>query len=165
MSEKMYNGCVHFMHGGDKMEPRDKDQFESLMRIAEFNIRQFNERRDYSWKIALSFWGTIIGSIAIIRPFQESISNSKWAVILGGVIVILVHVRWLYGVFIADQKDKEFAFKARDKAMKIMGIEPPKPEKKNFLADWSAQFQFMVTFMLVVISIAIILLPKNVANP
>ena len=35
----------------------DKDKFESAMRIAEFSIRQFNERRDYSWKISLGFWG------------------------------------------------------------------------------------------------------------
>jgi hypothetical protein len=142
----------------DEMNQKEKDDFDALMRIADFNIKQFNERRDYSWKIAFGFWGAIIGSIAVISPYRDSVS--LWVLIPFGVLVVIIHTLWLSGVFHADQKDKKLAFEMRNRAIKMLNLKPPKDESdRGFLQDWSAQFQFEVTFFLVVIAIAVIVLP------
>ncbi len=140
------------------MEQKEKDKFEGLMRIAEFNIKQFNERRDYSWKIAFGFWGSIIGSIAVISPYRDNIS--LWAIIPFGLLVILIHIYWLASVFDADQKDKELAFEMRNRAIKMLNLDPPKHEDRDFLHDWSARFQFIVTCLLVIFALVVFLLPK-----
>lgn len=137
------------------MKQSDKDKFDALMRIADFQIRQFNERRDYSWKIAFGFWGAIIGSIAVISPYRDGVS--LWVLILFGVLVVIIHTLWLSSVFHADQKDKKLAFEMRNRAIKMLNLKPPKDESdRGFLQDWSAQFQFEVTFLLVVIVIVAI---------
>jgi hypothetical protein len=143
------------------MEQKEKDELEALMRIAEFNIKQFNERRDYSWKIALGFWGSIIGSIAVISPYRDNIS--LWTTIPVGFLVILIHIYWLSRVFDADQKDKNLAFEMRNRAIKTLNLDPPNDENdrdRDFLHDWSAQFQFGVTCLLVFITIIVLSLPK-----
>jgi len=141
------------------MNQEENRKFEALMRIADFNIKQFNERRDYSWKIAFGFWGAIIGSIAVISPYRDNIS--LWVIIPFGVLVMLVHVFWLFSVFDADQKDKKFAFEMRDRAIKMLNLNPPKDESdRGFLDDWSARFQFIVTLFLVVFASIVLMLPK-----
>jgi len=137
------------------MKQSDKDKFDVLMRIADFQIRQFNERRDYSWKITFGFWGAILGSVAIINPYRACIPLP--AIASFGGLVILIHTWWLYNVFHADKKDKDKAFEARNKAMEIIGLPTLKDESdRKFYCDWSAQVQFAITFLLVVIVIVAI---------
>lgn len=141
------------------MDPKDKEKFEALMKIADFSIKQSNERRDYSWKITFGFWGAIIGSISVISPYRDK--NLLCAIIFLGLFAIALHVFWLYGVFVADQKDKNLAFETRNRAIKMLNIEPPKDESnRGFLGDWSAQFQMAVTFFLVIVAAGVISLPK-----
>src|SRR3989338_6267427 len=121
------------------MNKANKDQFDSLLKIAEFNIHQFNERRDYSWKVALSFWGAVVGSIAVIHPSRNAIPPR--ALIAAAAVAVLLHAFWLYGVFKADQKDKHLAFAARDQALRLLDDDalpiPVLEKDRAFLADWS----------------------------
>ena len=143
------------------MNQTEKDQFDSLMKIAEFNINQFNERREYSWKITFGFWGAIIGSIATIAPYRTNIPT--WSIILFAHLVIFLHLHWLYGTFVADKRDKKLAFDARNEAINLLKdkkVMAPVNDDRKFLNDWSAQFQLVVTIILAVMATAIFLLPS-----
>ncbi|MBI5963981.1 MAG: hypothetical protein HY863_10935 [Chloroflexi bacterium] len=144
----------------------DKDKFEAAMRIAEFCIRQFNERRDYSWKISLGFWAVIIGSVAVVKEYFQTFPDNLCLRIFISILVLIVggstvclHRYWLKSVAKADKFDKDLAFEARDRAinyahLKLINVPPPKyktSEDYKDEEDWSFKFQYLATLMLVVI--------------
>lgn len=141
------------------MNEADKVQFDSLIKIAEFNIQQFNRRRDHSWKVALSFWGAVISSIAVISPSSHTIP--PYAFIIAAGVTVLLHFYWLYGVFKANQNDKLLAFAARDQAIRLLKddtLPVPKLERERvFFTDWSVQFQIAVTIVLAFFVVAYLL--------
>ncbi len=144
------------------MKVQDKDQFDAIMRVADFFVHQFNERREYSWRVTIGFWAAIIGSIAVIAPYRVQVD--LWPKIAFGVVVICLHLGWLYGVFCADRTDKVNAFRLRDKAivmMKVEGIEPPKfNADRSFISDWTVRFSISTTALLVIAAICVLSLPK-----
>ncbi len=81
-----------------------KEQFESLMKVAEFNIGRFDKRREFSWKIALGFWGAILGSVAVVSQLEITYSNcGVWLV---GLIVIYLHIGGLIGSELQTERIK-----------------------------------------------------------
>lgn len=145
------------------MDDKKKTEYDALMQQAEFNIHQFDGRREYSWKVTLGFWAAILGSVAVLKSELNS-SSITW-LILGALVIVLLHGYWLKKVFDADKDDKTFAFEFRDKAIELLNSEvPPKgwlkdvlskmsdrKEKfkhREFIDDWSFQFQFFTTLFL-----------------
>ena len=137
------------------MKANEKDQIEVLMRQADFHIERFDKRREYSWKIALAFWGAILGAVTLLKDTHPE----QIHVYIGGGLVIFLHWVWLTGVFKADQKDKLVAFKCRDicimiinKSIRSLGEKVDTPcltTHRKFWGDWSAMFQLGTTILLV----------------
>lgn len=111
-------------------ENKDTEKINALIRLAEFQGFRFDERRNHSWKLALGFWASITGSLAIINSITEFEINPFLVAILG-LAVLLLHGFWLANVFEADKKDKFLAFEARDKAMKLLELSPLPLEIKD----------------------------------
>lgn len=118
------------------------------MRQAEFNIKRFDARRGYSWKIALGFWGAILGTAAVFGDLKPSLF--LLCLLPGTLIPIILHSFWLVNVFNANKIDKAAAFGAMDKAYKLAKLKYEKQEYKEiqYYQDWSVQFQFAVTVIL-----------------
>ena len=129
-------------------EMDQKEKFDALMRQAEFNIKRFDERRGYSWKVALGFWGAILGTAAVFGDLKPSLFFL--CLLPGTLIPIILHSFWLVNVFNANKIDKVAAFEARDAAYKHAKLKYEKPEHKPkpYYEDWSVQFQFAVTVIL-----------------
>jgi len=140
----------------------DKDKFDALMRQAEFNIKRFDERRGYSWKVALGFWGAIIGTAAVFGDMQQVILLLCLLPVTS--IPIMLHFYWLKNVFDANDKDKSMAYAARDAAYKLAKLKYgiPKHDKEPYYKNWSVQFQFAVTIILSVGAFIFVVL--NVLN-
>lgn len=135
------------------MNEQEKDKLIALMRQADFHVERFDKRREYSWKIALGFWGAILGAATLL----QNVTLTACEIYIGAGAIIVLHLIWLYGVFKADQKDKWVAFQCRDQSLEIINkslktpIEHPKPSNdRRFLEDWSVIFQILTTILLVI---------------
>ena len=142
------------------MKAKDKETFDGLLKVAEFNIKRFDERRGHSWKIALAFWAAIVGSGTLLVDLEERPPICAQAIM--GMAFLALHSYWLFRVFHADKKDKSLAFKARDIAIALLDTELEPPpfdiEKAVVTMDWSVQFQFLTSLVLIV---AVILLVSS----
>lgn len=132
------------------MNDFDKDRFDGLMKVADFNITRFDERRNHNWKISLGFWAAILGSAALLDSHVGSVSPRFQ--IPGAFMVLCLHGYWLKKVFDGDKKDKIIAFKARDIAIGLLKTDLKAPpfmiEQERFWKDWSIRFQFLTTLLL-----------------
>jgi hypothetical protein len=136
------------------MKPDIKDKLEALMRQADFHAERFDKRREYSWKIALAFWGAILGASTQLR--EASLTSCE--ICVGGFFVVVLHAFWLRSVFYADQDDKWVLFQSRDESLSIINsiiapkkIKHPKPSyDRHWLEDWSVLFQIGTTTLLVI---------------
>jgi len=126
----------------------EKDKFDAYMRQAEFNIKRFDERRGYSWKVALGFWGTPIVAAAIFGGMDPS--PILLCLLPVAFLPIALHVFWLKNVFAENNKDKSTAYAARDMAYKLAKLKYEKPEYREqaFFENWAVQFQLAVTTLL-----------------
>jgi hypothetical protein len=137
----------------------DKDRFDGCMKIAEFAIKNFHDRREYEWKITLGYW-TILAA-AIVSKDATKVAVRPWMVLTSTLIFAII---WLRGVWVANSRDRSRAYHYRDAAARIL-IDPeyklleetqPINWRNNswwvgFLADWSALFQLVTTFALAIV--------------
>ena len=136
------------------MDEKTKALYDAMMHQAQFNIERFDGRREYSWKVTLGFWAAILGSVSILKTDMMSISKSvvsSLIILVAMVIFVFLHYYWLRKVFEADKKDKDYAFRFRDEAIKLLKIdvEPQEEGKsKSFAKDWSFRFQLGTTIFL-----------------
>jgi hypothetical protein len=140
------------------MNKPDKDKLDGLLRVADFSIARFDQRRNHSWKISLGFWAAILGSATLLD--SKSTAVPLWTQILGAGFVFIIHTFWLVNVFWADKKDKMLAFTARDLAIRLLKSELKPPnftiDEKSVWSDWGVWFQALTTFLLLVIILYIV---------
>jgi len=48
----------------------NKDLYDALMQMANFEFTKFDKRRGYEWKMSLGLWGALLGSVAIIKDLK-----------------------------------------------------------------------------------------------
>ena len=132
------------------LDKYNKEIFDGLMKVADFNITRFDQRRNHNWKVSLGFWAAILGSATLLDTMASSIDVCPQ--ILAAIMVWILHTYWLVKVFQADKKDKVIAFKARDIAITLLNTElkPPRftVENEKAILDWSVRFQSITTFLL-----------------
>ncbi len=136
------------------MNEKDLPLINELMRQADFHIARFDNRREYSWKVALAFWGALIGAATLLRDREISPS----IILIAAVAVFGLHLFWLVKVFEADQKDKLVAFNCRDISVEIINKSleqfqrridtPPLTTDRKVYCDWSVLFQLATTILL-----------------
>ncbi len=134
------------------MNKSDKDKLDGLLKVADFSIARFDQRRNHSWKVSLGFWAAILGSATLLDAKVWAISLCPQ--ILVACLVLILHTYWLVKVFDADKEDKTLAFKARDIAIRLLKTELKPPpftiENRVLLQDWSFWFQFFTTLLLLI---------------
>jgi hypothetical protein len=140
------------------MDKSDKETFDGLLKVADFSIARFDERRNHSWKISLGFWAAILGSATLL---ESKISDVPFCTqVLGASFVLILHTFWLANVFGADKKDKMLAFEARDIAIRLLKTELQPPAftiaKATYYRDWGVWFQVGTTILLLVMILFIL---------
>lgn len=88
---------------------KQKEKFDAFMRIAEFSVKNFYERRQYEWKITIAFWALMVGMISLVINDQAPVLNREVLVFLSPVIVMFFTFSWLRGVWVANANDKSIA--------------------------------------------------------
>lgn len=138
---------------------KQKEKFDAFMRIAEFSVKNFYERRQYEWKITIAFWALMVGMISLVINDQAPVLNREVLVFLSPVIVMFFTFSWLRGVWVANANDKSIADRflhdaeavLRDESHTSSGIPPKVCGLRmwvGFLDDWAGVFQFVTTALL-----------------
>ena len=120
-----------------------KERFDACIKLSEYGVKNFSERRKYEWKIALAFWALLVGAITFLKlnPMPEVKHNVFMELSLFTVIVLVFGFSflWLRGIWVANKNDKSIAHEFFSAAHKILcdpnHIPPPVPEKLR-VCDW-----------------------------
>lgn len=124
--------------------------FHSYMEIAKFFADRHDKRRQYEWKISISFWALII--FAILKKEALNLTLEWWH----GVGIILVYsFFWIRGLHVANENDKKLSEYGWKKAIEIDEKFPDKIGINDckswfgFLCKWAMQFHIIVTTLFV----------------
>lgn len=90
-----------------------KDDFEALMRLADFHFKTWDSRRQSEqWKLTFGLWGLLIASMTFLPP---SINGLEFFV--GGVVVTVPYCFWLLGLLKSNRLDRE-----REQAARLSAV-------------------------------------------
>jgi hypothetical protein len=139
-------------------EPRhsfNKDVFDACMKQADYFAGRWDSRRAFEWKFSVSLWTLL----AIGSGFLAGKGHVPgWVVI----VPILLHYRWLHGVWVANDFDKSMGRQFRERAQVILTggsfVEPLSPERPKWyrlFKDWSMSFQLLCTALLAVVLVVL----------
>lgn len=123
--------------------------FEKWMRLADYFAQRHDARRGYEWKIVLGFWAAIFATL--YGEFKLVSIPVEWWIIAWLAFAYF----WVWGTRDRNWYDIKCARYAIDMATNV-GDEKPSPfaegnsnlEKapvREFLVDWSRQFQLVAT--------------------
>lgn len=123
-----------------------KDEFEAWMKLAEFERKKFDTRREYEWKVSLGLWAAILGSFAVLK----GIEISCWGAVVCLAVPIGHYCLWLQPLQRRNDQDDVRANGFRDNASKA--IKPDvtlEPQiARPWYKRWSANFQAAATLAL-----------------
>ena len=130
----------------------EMQNIDHYMKLADFYISRFDNRREYEWKVTLGLWGAILGSIVVFGDKLKNIPILILSII--AVLVLFGHFLWLHFNWRANRIDKDSAFKASRKVAKLLDTKLPKwkPKKVLWMAPAMA-FQLYITFVLLILVI------------
>lgn len=129
---------------------------------AEHFLGLFKGRREFEWKVTLTFWATLVASATIIKAIKD---NIFLLYILGFSFIVF----WIRGIYVANKNDKDQAFhflnQARllaigtkkeitDYSFESLGVTPRNRKCEyyfGFLTCWSNLFQTIFTIMIIIV--------------
>ena len=135
------------------MDVQRKLVFEACMKLAEYFNSQYNQRRQYQWKVTFGVWTLLVGGIVFIK---KPSSVQYW---LAAILTIVYIWFYLKPLWQANEKDKYRAKYYRIQAESILldplyeltenpSLDTRKWTDLRFLRDWSMRFQTIATIVL-----------------
>ncbi len=135
---------------------------DACMKQAEYYATSFNRRREYEWKVSFGLWVVILGSITVLRGHPLG----SW---VGFVVCLGYAFIWLRGLWVSYENDKSKAKHFSGEAEALLtgaktkvGASPGMISWRSFrywlgfLRDWSMEFQFGTTVLLVLLAYKLI---------
>ena len=124
-----------------------------MLKLADFYVARFDGRREFEWKVTLGLWGSILGGIVALRGFSGMLPLCPLVVL--AILVLFGHCYWLRSVWRGHRFDKDTAFEFSRRVARILGVEPPAFERKDFLSIPPAMaFQLFITAVLLFAGVA-----------
>ena len=127
-----------------------KQQFDACMKLADFGAARWDARRQYEWRLSLGVWALLAAAIGTLRVETLPV----WV----GILALSLYFWWLLNLWQRNKWERRlmwnFVFEAQRICLKydIKGVEREEPlGAQSFIRDWSAQFQFGATFLLIVL--------------
>ena len=150
------------------MTSDSESEYEALDVLRKSSWESFDKRRAFEWKVCIALWtalATFIG-IMITNGHNDPPCYEKIVAISAFGFIVISHLFWLIGLHRANQIDKKISFKLFDAMLKIINekhskdtkeyIEEFKNKDNQIIKLWNIQFQFIMTLILVVISILLL---------
>jgi hypothetical protein len=125
----------------------DKNLYDACMKQVDYFAGRWDSRKGFEWKFSILWTLLAIGS-----GFLAGRGNVHYWVV---VFPILLHYRWLDGIWVANDFDKSMGRQFRDRAQIILAggsfaepSMPKRPMRYRLFKDWSMSFQLLCTALL-----------------
>jgi hypothetical protein len=146
------------------VEPTAKELVDACMKQSDHGYQSWNDRRQYEWKLTVAFWSATVLSVGF---FARDV-RLYWAwFIIAAVVAYWVFMRWLYGLWKANQFDRQVLFHYREQARlllvgqhSILNFPYSKPDDPDFvrqylgfhrfLKDWAMSSYSLITALLLI---------------
>lgn len=141
------------------MTDDSKKLFDATFELYSHSWKQFNERRNYEFKISLTLWAALAAAIAgsLRLTTLPMIPGGRFTLSLVAVFAVSLHTIWCFGVGRAQRAERDIAFFYERKLQKL--IQAEFDEKLNasleglrrtmgLLKNWTYIFQLGVTAFL-----------------
>jgi len=94
----------------------DKNDFDKLIKLADFHLRRWDARRSNEWKISLALWGLLLAGVYRLPPVKNTCGVATLLL-----IGILAYVLWEMSNLTKNDEDMKRAFYYKDKAESLLG--------------------------------------------
>ena len=124
------------------------------LELAKIYWGQFNKRRDFQWKVNLSFWGVIalVIGFCVTEGVNESVAESEGLRYLSHGLIFLTYVYWRIGLERSNSIEKNRAHEHMDSALSS-GFEYV--ENRKPVPFWSPTGEIAMTLILLLISLVV----------
>ena len=132
------------------MTEEEKRLFDSLLEERNFEFEQIQERRKGEWRLTLTIWSGLAGTILAMlnKDYTEHIKKiPDWCFQIGVLFLILLHASFLSGVAKRHHDNRVTARAASARMATLIGSKIPEKPVSKFL-DWSRGVQFCITLFL-----------------
>lgn len=119
----------------DGLDEHQKRRADVLTELIKIRWGQFNGRRDYEFKVTLSFWTALALAIAGVATQQQKPEFPAWFLIGLLVVAVLLHWHWCFSIRAISNIDRDSAFHwEKLLATKAAGGLPSEIQQK--IDDW-----------------------------
>jgi hypothetical protein len=131
----------NYLHLCEAMTEESTDEkFEQLMRLAQFRLDRWTNRREHEWKISVTIWTLLAAVLAALvsRKLQPTSPISVYLSAPSAIVAIAVHSIWVGANWNRNMSDIREAFKYTEEAHLLATERPlPKPPDaaKCFICD------------------------------
>jgi hypothetical protein len=158
------------------MTEEEKKLFDALSTMWSGAWKQFNERRNYEWKLSLGVWTACASFIGLVITGRISPHLEGWPIAAAlaflGLLLVLVHCYFLCGLDHACHNDMDIA---KHYELKMQSLsQSPFPDKledrlkeargRTGLKNWSIVSQAAITLILLLLCYLAVLMTGRVQN-
>lgn len=122
------------------------------LELAKIYWSQYDKRRDFQWKVNLSFWGTIaiVIGFCITEGVKVSVADSELLRYVTHGLIFLTYTYWRIGLERSNSIDKN---RAREHMDELLSDDFVYKENRMPIKLWSPTAEIAIALILVVISL------------
>jgi hypothetical protein len=110
------------------ISPRNRENFDALMRLNEFRFKRWQDRRTYEWRVNFALWAWMAAAIYYLQIDRKICPPPIWASMIVVGFIIGAHALWVHFNWVRNQKDINQAFYFWDAARVLLpGQRDPPP--------------------------------------
>ena len=95
----------------DAQESFDTKKFDALMKLADFRMQRWRDRRATDWKLSLALWTLLVATAAYLIVNGVIIRYPWWVTAVALVILVIGHALfWVRTNWISNEMDARTAF-------------------------------------------------------
>ena len=139
-------------------------RFEMLQGLAGSAWRDFDSRRAFEWKIAISLWTALAAFLATVLTGRIDLPPIVTIPVVAGAaaVLLVMHVVFVRGIARANKINRQKQFFYEDQMNRMLNLSLPEEIDKlverakrshGKLWNWSHSFQLLVTAMLLIICV------------
>ena len=104
-----------------------KEQFDALLKLAEFKCNIREKRRDIEWKVSLALWAITGAAVAYLKGH-----SFLWSVVLLGCVVLMHSLLWVRTNYDSNERDaRQMYFYLNHAALLVLpnSVKNPGPQE------------------------------------
>lgn len=148
------------------MDDEKRNRFESIFQLYDLSNKQFNERRNYEFKVSIGFWTVLVAAIAGSISLAEltSVPNGNCWLLVVAIIITFLHVLWIFGLYIVAHRDRLRGISYETKLKKIADVGDFDKETEDYIQRvnesrlikiWAVFFNVSVTALLALVLVLV----------